>query len=86
MQKATYTCIKTKCLPTLPIVDDIVSISKCGLHAWIYEVNVKTDRFVKVKELECQVGQGKCQWTLIGKQSCKSMYYANNSPTNITEK
>ena len=64
-------------IPTLAMVDDLVSICICCATQSV-EKNVKTDEFVKSKKLESQVGDGKCQWMHVGKEECPNSYYTAN--------
>ena len=63
-------------IPALAMVDDIMNVSLCDSVDGI-DKNVKTDEFIKSKKLECQVGEGKCQWVHVGGESCDSVYLAN---------
>ena len=69
-------------IPALAMVDDIVTIAICNSVEAIVN-NIKTDEFIKGKKLESQVGEGKCQWIHVGKNSCNSSYIANG--INITQ-
>ena len=60
-------------IPALAMVDDIASISRCN-STEATTCNVKTDTFIQRKKLECQVGEGKCQWVHVGKGICESCY------------
>ena len=64
-------------VPALAMVDDIINVALCNSVDGIRK-NVKTDEFVKSKKLECQVGEGKCQWIHIGGENCNSIYKANH--------
>ena len=63
-------------IPALAMVDDVVNIALCNSVDSI-KMNVKTDEFIKRKKLECQVGDGKCQWLHCGRGPCRSSYVAN---------
>jgi hypothetical protein len=67
-------------IPALAMVDDIVNISQCNSVQGIKN-NVQTDEFIKMKKLEGQVGDGKCQWLHIGSNNCDSTYVINKSNT-----
>ena len=60
-------------MPALAMVDDIMNVSLCDSVDGIQK-NVKVDEFIKSKKLESQVGEGKCQWVHIGKNTCESVY------------
>ena len=60
-------------IPPLAMVDDIAAISRCNSIEAL-ACNVKTDTFIQRKKMECQVGEGKCQWVHCGSNSCKSVY------------
>ena len=65
-------------VPALAMVDDILNVALCDSVDGINK-NVKTDEFIKSKKLESQVGEGKCQWIHVGKETCESEYVANNN-------
>ena len=54
-------------IPSLAMVDDIVNIAPCN-SIQSMKNNIQTDEFIKMKKLEGQVGDGKCQWLHIGKK------------------
>ena len=67
-------------IPALAMVDDIVNIAACNsIHA--IKNNIQTDEFIKMKKLEGQVGDGKCQWLHVGKEDCRSCFVINGSNT-----
>ena len=43
--------------------------------------NIQTDEFIKMKKLEGQVGDGKCQWLHVGNKECSSSYIINGANT-----
>ena len=57
----------------MAMVDDIAAISRCNSIEAL-ACNVKTYTFIQRKKMECQVGEGKCQWVHCGSNSCKSVY------------
>ena len=65
-------------IPALAMVDDVVTMAICKSIEGIKN-NVKTDEFVKSKKLESQVGEGKCQWIHVGKESCGSEFVADGN-------
>ena len=69
-------------IPALAMVDDIMTVSLCNSVQGI-KTNIKTDEFIKIKKLESQVGEGKCQWIHAGKHKCESSYVANSN--NISQ-
>ena len=80
-----YMYMNTVPVPGLCMVDDLVTITKCQDIKGIV-TNVKVDEFVKSKKLECQTGNGKCQWVHIGTKNCKNRYYVNKNATDQAEK
>ena len=60
-------------IPPLAMVDDIAAISLCD-SIDVLNCNIKTDSFIQRKKMECQVGEGKCQWVHCGSNCCKSAY------------
>ena len=53
-------------IPALAMVDDIASVAQCNSITAL-NCNIKTDTFIQRKKMECQVGDGKCQWVHIRK-------------------
>ena len=67
-------------IPSLAMVDDIVNIAPCN-SIQSMKNNIQTDEFIKMKKLEGQVGDGKCQWLHIGKKECNTSYIINGANT-----
>ena len=67
-------------IPSLAMVDDIVNIAHCNTIQSMKN-NIETDECIKIKKLEGQVGDGKCQWLHVGKDECNSSYVINGDNT-----
>ena len=64
-------------IPPLAMVDDIAAVNRCNSTEGL-ESNVKTDSFILRKKMECQVGEGKCQYVHCGADKCRSAYKVDN--------
>jgi hypothetical protein len=67
-------------IPALAMVDDVVNIATCNSIQSLKN-NVETDEFIKMKKMEGQVGDGKCQWLHVGKNECHSSYVIGGTKT-----
>ena len=66
-------------IPPLAMVDDIAAINHCNSTEGL-ACNVNTDSFIQRKKMECQVGEGKCQYVHCGTNTCRSVYTVDNKP------